>query len=123
MIEMGAEGNKDTLEDSPPVNPDIQLFQISLPQMDVFITISIILFIASILGFAFESQIIKVTGLDHSSMISVSYIMQILGIWLLVWAFLNGKTKKGLKITGKYALYLNTVIEMTNRNFKIRELT
>lgn len=124
MIEMGAEGNMDTLEDSPPpVNPNIQLFQISLPQMDVFITISIILFIASILGFAFESQIIKLTGADHPSMVSVSYIMQILGIWLLVWAFLNGKTKKGIKITGKYALYLNTVIEMRNRNFKTRELT
>lgn len=124
MIEMGSEGNKDTLEDRPSLlNRDIQFFQISFPQMDVFITISIILFIASILGFAFETQIIRLTGADHSSMISVSYIMQILGIWLLVWAFLNGKTKKGIKITGKYALYLNTVIELRNRNFKIREVT
>ncbi len=124
MTEMGIEGNMDTLEDSPPpVNPDISVFQLYFPGMNVLITISIILFILSILGFAVEGQFINSPGADLSGIASFSYIMQILGILLLVVAFFNGKTKKGIQLTGKYALYLNTVIEMTNRNFKIRELT
>ncbi|MBU3968091.1 MAG: type II/IV secretion system ATPase subunit [Euryarchaeota archaeon] len=123
MTEMGIEGNMDTLEDNPPpVNPDIPVFHLSLPGMDILITVSIILFIISILGFAFQGQLINVPDADLSGISSLSYIMQILGILLLLVAYFNGKMQRGIQITGKYALYMNTVMEMTKRNFKIREL-
>lgn len=123
MTETGTEGYMDTLEDSPPsANPNVHILQFTVPGRDMLIAVSIILFTVSILGYAADSGLLF-PGLGLEGLTSYSFIFQLLGIMLLVVGYLTGKLATGISATGKYALFLNTVIEMMKRNFKIKELT
>lgn len=124
MTDMGTEGNMDTLEDSlPHANPDMRIIQFSIPGRDILITTSIILFILSILGYTIDGGLIEVPGIDLTGIASYSFAFQVIGILLLAVGYISGKLTTGIPATGKYALFLNTVIEMMKRNFKISDLT